>query len=158
EVGGVIAGIRGATDVPFLDPVHVPAIVPVDHVEELAARLRPEAIATTLAQTKKILAMPSGREVTEQIRRDPLGLALVAAQTVRARYADPLASATNPHILAADGSAGLILLDPKGSPFDTPFTAALFRALEGVERGLRTDPAFASIRVQHGGGYAHAVE
>jgi predicted RND superfamily exporter protein len=158
QVAGVIAGIRDGADMPLLDPEHVPAIVPPDRFPELQARLQPEAIATALAQVKKILAMPTGREMTERIRRDPLGLAIVAGETIRARYADPLAAATDPHILAPDGSAGLILLDPKGSPFDSVFTDGLFAALRRVEQDLRADPAFANVRVQYGGGYAHAHE
>lgn len=158
EVKGVIAGISGGTDVPFLDPVHVPAIVPAERMGDLAARLDPEAIAGALAATKKILAMPSGREVTGQIQRDPLGLALVAGQTIRARYADPLAGASDPHILAPDGSAGLVLLDPNGSPFDGVFTKRLFEHLRAVEDDVRREPAFAAIVIQHGGAHAHAQE
>src|SRR6185369_9136526 len=158
QVGGVIAGIRDGADMPLLDPEHVPAIVPAERFDALAARLQPDAIATALTQVKKILAMPTGREVTEHIRRDPLGLAIVAGETIRARYADPLAAATDPHILAPDGSAGLILLDPQGSPFDGVFTDALFVTLGRIEQELHADPAFAAVRVQYGGGYAHAHE
>jgi len=158
QVGGVIAGIRDGADMPLLDPEHVPAIVPAERFDALAARLQPDAIATALTQVKKILAMPTGREVSEHIRRDPLGLAIVAGETIRARYADPLAAATDPHILAPDGSAGLILLDPQGSPFDGVFTDALFVTLGRIEQELHADPAFAAVRVQYGGGYAHAHE
>lgn len=158
QITSVIAGISAGMDVPFLDPVHVPAMVPAERLGELAARLEPEAIATALTQTKKILAMPSGGELTAHLRRDPLGLALVAGQAIRASYADPLASATDPRILAPDGSAGLILLEPNGSPFDGVFTAELFDALAAVERELRTDPELAAVRVQYGGAHAHAHE
>ncbi len=158
EVKSVIAGISGGMDVPFLDPTHVPAIVPVERMGDLGARLTPDAIAAALAQTKKILAMPTGREAMMQIRRDPLGLALVAGQTIRARYADPLASATDPHILSPDQSAALVLLDPNGSPFDAVFTDRLFARLASVEDEVRRDPALASLRIQHGGAHAHAQE
>ncbi|MBI3766889.1 MAG: MMPL family transporter [Deltaproteobacteria bacterium] len=158
QIASVIADIDAAADVPFLDPLHVPAIVPAERLGDLAARLEPDAIATALAQTKKLLAMPSGGELTAHLRRDPLGLALVAGQTIRARYADPLATATDPHILAPDGSAGIMLLEPKGSPFDGIFTAQLFDGFAAVEHEVRTDPAFAALRIQHGGAHAHAQE
>ncbi len=158
EIGGVIAGFRGSGSIPLLDPEQVPAIVPADRLPALAARLEPDAIAAALSQTKKILAMPTGGEITDLIRRDPLGLAIVAGETIRTRYADPIAAATDLHILAPDGSAGLILLDPKGSPFDTVFTTALFEHLQQIERDLRADSAFTSTRIQYGGAYAHAYE
>ena len=158
QVASVIAGVDAGADVPFLDPVHVPAIVPVERVGELAARLEPDAISTALTQTKKILALPSGGALTQHLRRDPLGLALIAGQTIRARYADPLAEATDPHILAPDGTAGLILLEPKGSPFDGLYTAQLFAGLAAVERDARADPTLGGFRVQYGGAHSHAQE
>lgn len=158
EVASVLAGIDPTADPPFLDPRHVPAIVPEERLGDLAARLDPEAIANALAQTKKILAMPSGGELTRHVGRDPLGLALVAGQTIRAGYADPLAAATDPHILAPDGSAGLILLEPKGSPFDGVYTAALFADLARVENAARADPGLGGLRLQYGGAHAHAQE
>ncbi len=158
QAGAVIAGLRDGTDMPLLDPEHVPAIVPRERLGLLAARLDPAAIATALTQVKKILALPAGAEITARIRRDPLGLAIVAGETIRARYADPLAAATDPHILAPDGSAGLILLNPRGSPFDSGFTNGLFDALQRIERELHADPAFAAVHVQYGGAYAHAHE
>ncbi|TMA81573.1 MAG: hypothetical protein E6J72_05075 [Deltaproteobacteria bacterium] len=159
QVANVIAGRDAAGgDVPFLDPVHVPAIIPRERRDELAARLEPDAIATAVAQVKKILSMPGGGEMTEHLRRDPLGLALVAGQTIRDRYADPLAAATDPHILSPDGTSGLLLLDPTGSPFDGVFTAQLFAGLEAVERDVRADPALAGLRILYGGAHAHARE
>ncbi len=159
QVRSVIAGRDAAGgDVPFLDPAHVPAIVPPERLDDLAARLEPDAIAAAIGQVKKILSMPGGGEMTEHIRRDPLGFALVAGQAIRDRYADPLAAATDPHILASDGTVGLLLLDPAGSPFDGVFTAQLFAGLEAVERDVRSDPALARLRVQYGGAHAHARE
>ncbi len=159
QVANVIAGRDAAAgDVPFLDPVHVPAIIPRERRDELAARLEPDAIATAVAQVKKILSMPGGGEMTEHLRRDPLGLALVAGQTIRDRYADPLAAATDPHILSPDGMSGLLLLDPTGSPFDGVFTAQLFAGLEAVERDVGADPTLAGVQVLYGGAHAHARE
>jgi predicted RND superfamily exporter protein len=159
EIGGVIAGFDRAAAAPFLDPVHAPALVPAARLPELAARLEPEAIAGALARLKTLLAVPAGGELTAHVRRDPLGLALVAGAAVRARYADPVASATDPHILAAGGDAGLILLQPAGSPFDAEFTAALFTALAAAEAATRAaDPSLAGLRVEYAGAYAHAHE
>jgi len=159
EIASVIAGFERAAVAPYLDPVHAPALVPAERLPELASRLEPETIAGTLAHLKTLLAVPAGSEITGYMRRDPLGLVLVAAATIRARYADPVASATDPHILAPGGDAGLVLLDPAGSPFDAEFAAALFTALAAAEAAVRaTEPRLAGLRIEYAGAYAHAHE
>jgi predicted RND superfamily exporter protein len=159
EITAVRAGFDRTVAAPYLDPVHAPALVPAEHLPELAARLEPRAIASALARLKAILAVPTGGEIATYMRHDPLGLALVVAASVRDRYADPVASATDPHILAPGGNAGLVLVDPAGSPFDAEFTAALFTALAAAEAAVRaTDPRLAGLRIAYAGAYAHAHE
>jgi hypothetical protein len=159
EIASVIAGFDRAAVAPYLDPVHAPALVPAERLPELAARLEPEAIAGALARLKTLLAVPVGGEITGYMRRDPLGLVLVATAAMRARYADPVAAATDPHILAPGGDAGLVLLDPAGSPFDAEFAATLFTALAAAEAAVRaTEPRLAGLRIEYAGAYAHAHE
>jgi hypothetical protein len=159
ELRAVIAGRGDDASAPFLDPAHVAAFVPAARLPELAARLEPAAVAKAVARAKRMLALPGTSGLTAFVRRDPLGLAAVVGASIREGYADPAASAANRHLLTPEGDVGLILLHPTGSPFDAEFTRRLFDTLGEAEAAVRDgDPALRSVRVRHGGAYAHARE
>jgi uncharacterized protein len=158
-VRSATAGLEPSTSAPYLDPAHAPAFVPAARFGELAARLAPRAVVAAVIQAKRLLAVPTGPDLVASIRRDPLGLTRVVGETLRDGYADPLVGTRDPHFVTADRDAGLVLIEPTGSPFDAEFTTALFTGLREAEAETRgEDPAFASLRVRHAGAYAHARE
>ena len=159
QIATVVAGLDRGAALPYFDPVHAPALVPAERLPDLAARLTPDTVASAIARLKALLAVPGGGAMVDLVRRDPLGLALVAGATIRDRYADPIASATDPHILAPGGDAGLILLEPAGSPFDAEVGARLFAALAAAEATVRSaEPSLAGLRIEYAGAFAHSHE
>ena len=159
EITSVMAGVDPAAMKVYFDPRNAPALVPADRFADLAARLEPETIATSLTRVKGMLALPMGTDLVEQIRRDPLFLGAVAGAAIRERYADPFAGRTETRLLSPNLDAALIIMSPAGSPFDAEFTERLFAGLRAAEADARAaDPAITGLRIRHGGAYAHAQE
>ncbi len=159
EVAAVLSGVDRSIAAPYLDPVHAPALVPAAHFEDLARLVDPGTVAETLARAKRILAIPTGHDMSERVRIDPLGMTQVVGRSIRERYADPISGSAAKHFVSARGEAGLVVLTPAGSPFDAEFTARLFTAMATAEAETRAgDPALARLHVRHGGAFAHARE
>jgi hypothetical protein len=100
------------------------------------SRLRPPALDRELAHSRDLLQMPSS-EIKTMVQQDPLGMLTL----VRNRFArqkgfvafDP----TQEGYVSPDGRSRLVMVKPKGAPFDTDFCKALFRRLEEIEKTAR---------------------
>lgn len=120
------------------------------------SRLRPPAIDRELAHARDLLQMPSS-DIKTMVQQDPLGLlTLVRNQFARQKgfvAFDP----TQTGYVSADGRSRLVIVKPRGAPFDTDFCKALFRRLDEIDRTLRASaddvPGAAGMTMQAAGAY-----
>ncbi len=126
------------------------------------ARFRSPLLQQEIAHARTLLSMPSS-EVAALVRQDPLGL----LSTLRDRMSrekgfvsfDPLQEG----YVSKDGRSRLLVVKPKGAPFDNNFCRALFRRLGTIESGSRQlaladDPNQASVTIQAAGAYRVALD
>lgn len=128
---------------------------------EALSRLRPPAIDREMAHARDRLQMPSS-DVKTMVQQDPLGLLTL----VRNRFArqkgfvafDP----THNGYVSPDGRGRLLIVKPRGAPFDTDFCKALFSRLGDVERTARAavdeGTGAAAVKVQAAGAYRVSLE
>jgi len=127
---------------------------------EALARLQPPALDRELAHARDRLQTP-GTAVKTLVQQDPLGLLGLlrdrfAGQKAFARF-DP----TQPGYVSPDGRSRLLIVKPRGEPFDTDFCRALLRRLDQIERDVRgsaDDGASAAVTIQAAGAYRVSAE
>ncbi len=136
---------------------HLPVLVPVERLEELRARLRPEAIDRAMSRLRAAAAGPLLIGPREKLAvADPLGLIDLTVP------AGPLtAPAVRPDpetglMLSPDGRALLLVASPVRPPQDVEFSRLLLQIVERVEADLAREAP--EVAADHAGGHLFSVQ
>jgi uncharacterized protein len=128
---------------------------------EALSRLQPPALDRELAHARDLLQMPSA-DIKTMVQQDPLGLLTLLASRFAKQKGFVAFDPTQEGYVSPDGRARLVIVKPRGAPFDTDFCRALFRRLERVERAARAaadEGAGASpVAIQAAGAYRVSLE
>ena len=108
---------------------------PTDATAALS-RLRRPALDRELAHTRDLLQMPSS-EIKTMVQQDPLGMLTLLRNRFARQKGFVAFDPTQEGYVSPDGRSRLVMVKPKGAPFDTDFCKALFRRLEEVEQTAR---------------------
>ena len=131
-------------------------------VGEALARFRTPRLQQEIAHARTLLSMPSA-EVAALVQQDPLGLLSMLGDRMSREKGfvsfDPLQEG----YVSKDGRSRLLVVKPKGAPFDNNFCKALFRRLSAIESASRQtasadDSNQASVTIQAAGAYRVALE
>jgi predicted exporter len=126
------------------------------------SRFRPPTLERELTHARELLSMPSS-QVKTFVQQDPLGL-LTALSDRMGRGRGILSANTMQNgYVSADGRSRLVIVKPKGQPFDTDFCKALFRRLTEVETKARQlasadDPDASTVTIKAAGAYRVSLE
>jgi predicted RND superfamily exporter protein len=132
--------------------------IPADRYGQIAERLTPEAIDAQVAVDRAILSAPFDLSATRAVLDDPLGFRRIAGQHLADAYAGVAPNLDAGYFSARDGSALLIFLRPKGSPFDIPFSQQLLEQVRAAASAAERDLGSATVRVRFTGSYVFALE
>jgi predicted RND superfamily exporter protein len=100
------------------------------------SRLRSPALDRELAHSRELLQMPSA-EIKTMVQQDPLGMLTLLRNRFARQKGFVAFDPTQEGYVSPDGRSRLVMVKPKGAPFDTDFCKALFRRLEEIERTAR---------------------
>jgi predicted RND superfamily exporter protein len=133
---------------------------PTDAAEALS-RLRPPALDRELAHARDLLQTPSS-EIKTMVQQDPLGLLTLLRNRFARQKGFVTFDPTQEGYVSADGRSRLVIVKPKGAPFDTDFCKMLFRRLDEVEKTARAsvdDGAGATpVKIFSAGAYRVSLE
>ncbi|HEU4404792.1 MAG TPA: MMPL family transporter [Polyangiaceae bacterium] len=115
--------------------------------------LEPEAMRARLAETRSLLLAPGGSALGAWVRRDPLRLGQLAAETRRGR--GELPTRADGALASGDGRARLVVARPPGNSLRSGDAARFVRGAEAVL--ARVGAARPGVRLRLGGGHAYAV-
>jgi uncharacterized protein len=137
--------------------------IPADLYGQIAERLTPEGIDAQVAVDRDILGAPFDLSTTRAVIDDPLGFRRVAGQRLADAYAGVAPSLDSGYLSARDGSALLLFVRPKGSPFDISFSQQLLDQVRAAASAAERDfgqwgPASRPPRVRYTGSYVFALE
>jgi uncharacterized protein len=132
-----------------------------DGATEALSRFRSPRLDAEIAHARELLAFPSP-QIKTLVQHDPLGLLAM----VRDRLGREKGFGFNPTLegyVSRDGHSRLIVVKPKGPPFDTDFCKTLFRRLTAVEAAARqvvggSDPDQTTATIQAVGAYRVSLE
>jgi predicted exporter len=116
---------------------------------EALARFRPPRVTDEVVHSRELLSMPSV-QIKAMVRQDPLGLLTMLRDQVGREKGLLAFDPGQEGYVSSDGRSRLVMVKPKGQPFDSDFCKALFASLNVVEGRVRQ-------QIRHGGGNADAV-
>jgi len=125
-------------------------------------RFSPDGVERELLHARDLLSMPAP-QVKAIVQEDPLGLLALTRDRLGRRNGLIAADPTQEGYVSADGRSRLVIVKPKGAPFDADFCKELFRRLSSVESEARhrvgaSDPEAATVTIQVAGAYRVALE
>lgn len=126
------------------------------------ARFRPPRLDAEIAHARDLLSMPSP-QIKALVQQDPLGLLTLLRDRIGREKGFLSFDPTQDGYVSRDGRSRLVMVKPKGPPFDTDFCKALFRRLTAVEAAARAqvesdDPDAGSVSIQAAGSYRVSLE
>ena len=129
---------------------------------EALARLRPPRLDEELAHARELLSMPSAH-IKAMVQQDPAGLLTMLRERMSRQKGIVAFDPTQEGYVSQNGRSRLVIVKPKGAPFDTDFCKALFRRLSEVERTARADagvadPESAAVTIRAAGAYRVSLE
>ena len=106
--------------------------------------------------------MPSS-EIKELVQQDPLGLLTLLRDRMSREKGFLSFDPTQEGYVSPDGRSRLVVVKPKGQPFDSDFCQALFSRLSAVEGAARRDaqaddPDAVTVQIQAAGAYRVSLE
>jgi predicted RND superfamily exporter protein len=137
-------------------------LVGTDGAAEALSRFRSPKVERELAHTRELLTMPSA-QVKALVQTDPLGLLTMLRDRMSREESLVSFDPTQEGYVSQDGRSRLVVVKPKGAPFDTDFCKALFQRLAAVESAARqetavSNPEAAEVKIQAAGAYRVALE
>ena len=132
--------------------------IPADLYAQIAERLTPEGIDAQVAVDRAILSAPFDLSTTRAVVDDPLGFRRIAGQHLADAYVGVTPNLDAGYFSARDGSALLMFLRPKGSPFDIPFSQQLLEQVRAAASAAQEDLGPDTVRVRYTGSYVFALE
>ena len=128
---------------------------------EALSRLMPPALDREIAHARDLLQTPS-TEIKTMVQQDPLGLLTMLANRFARQKGFVAFDPTQEGYVSPDGLARLVIVKPRGAPFDTEFCKVLFRRLAEVERTARAavddGAGTPAVTVQAAGAYRVSLE
>jgi predicted RND superfamily exporter protein len=133
--------------------------VPAEEYARLRERLTPAGIDAQVAADRAVLQAPFDFTAARWLRRDPLGIAPLAARALAAAFDEATLNVRGGYLSTADGTALLILVRPTRNPFDISFTTRFMQQVHAAEAHARAaTPGADAVRVGYTGSYAFALE
>jgi predicted RND superfamily exporter protein len=123
----------------------------------LAEALTPAGMRARLAGTKTLLLAPGSADAETWLAKDPLRLAMIPWEAKRELAAGVVASADG-SFQADGGKAQLIVVQPRGSAFDSRSAAAFMDDFDDASRTARAAFPGATIEVTGGHAISRATE
>jgi predicted exporter len=126
------------------------------------ARFRSPQLDIEIAHARDLLAMPSA-QIKALVQQDPLGLLRMLRDRMGREKGFASFDPTQDGYVSQDGRSRLVVVKPKGPPFDTDFCKALFERLSIVEAAARRgeateDPDSGGVEIQTAGAYRVSLE
>jgi predicted exporter len=133
-----------------------------DAAVDALTRFRPPGLHNEIVHARDLLSAPSA-QVKALVQQDPLGLFSILRDRIGQDKGFIALDPTQPGYVSRDGRARLLIVKPKGAPFDNEFCKALFARLSLVESTARreagaADPAQATVTIQPAGAYRVSLE
>ena len=125
--------------------------------QALREALTPEGMRARLSGTKALLLAPGSSDAEGWLAKDPLRLATVPWEAKRELAAGVVATAEGA-FEADGGKAQLVIVQPKGSAFDSASAAHFMDDFEDASRAVRADHRTATIEVTGGHAISRATE
>jgi uncharacterized protein len=126
------------------------------------ARFKSPRLDQEIAHARDLLSMPSA-QIKALVRQDPLGLLTMLRDRMGREKGFVSFDPTQDGYVSQDGRSRLVMVKPKGQPFDSDFCKALFQRLSVVESKARQqaavdDPGAGAVRIQAAGSYRVSLE
>ena len=126
------------------------------------ARFRSPQLDGEIAHARDLLSMPSA-QIKALVQQDPLGLLTMLRDRMGREKGFVSFDPTQEGYVSPDGRSRLVVVKPKGAPFDTDFCKALFARLSAVEATARQeaaveDPGAGAVEIQAAGAYRVSLE
>jgi predicted RND superfamily exporter protein len=126
------------------------------------ARFRSPRLDGEIAHARDLLSMPSA-QIKALVQQDPLGLLTMLRDRMGREKGFVSFDPTQEGYVSPDGRSRLVLVKPKGPPFNTDFCKALFARLSAVEATARReaaveDPDAGAVEIQAAGAYRVSLE
>src|ERR1700688_3003296 len=121
-----------------------------DGAADALTRFHAPRLEREIAHTRDLLSVPSP-QIKALVQQDPLGLLTMLRDRVGREKGFVAFDPTQEGYVSPDGHGRLLVVKPKGPPFDTDFCKALFQRLSTVEGAARhdiTDPDAAAVKIQ----------
>jgi predicted RND superfamily exporter protein len=130
-----------------------------DGAAEALGRFERPRLDAELLHARDLLAMPSP-QIKAVVQQDPLGVLMLLRDRMQREHGLGAFDTTQEGYVSQDGRSRLIIVKPRGAPFDTDFCKALFARLSAVEAETRrTFGADGSaVRVRPAGAYRVSLE
>lgn len=128
------------------------------------ARFRSPQLLGEIAHARDLLSTPSA-QIKALVQQDPLGLLTMLRDRLGREKGFVSFDPTQEGYVSPDGRSRLVVVKPKGQPFDTDFCKALFARLSAVEATARreaavedADPDAGAVEIQAAGAYRVSLE
>jgi uncharacterized protein len=126
------------------------------------ARFRSPQLDGEIAHARDLLSMPSA-QIKALVQQDPLGLLTLLRDRLGREKGFVSFDPTQEGYVSSDGHSRLVVVKPKGPPFDTDFCKALFKRLSAAEATARQeaaaeDPDAGAVEIQAAGAYRISLE
>jgi predicted RND superfamily exporter protein len=123
------------------------------------ARFRPPRLDVEIAHARDLLTMPS-EQIKAYVQQDPLGLLGLLRTRLEKEKGAIAFDPTKEGYVSADGRARLVIVKPRGAPFDTDFCKTLFARMSQIEQKIRAADVSeaATISIVSAGAYRISLE
>ncbi|HEV3215407.1 MAG TPA: MMPL family transporter, partial [Vicinamibacterales bacterium] len=133
-----------------------------DGAAEALTRFRSPRLEREIMHARDLLSAPSP-QIKTLVQQDPLGLLVLLRDRIGREKGLATFNPAQEGYVSPDGHSRLIVVKPKGPPFDTTFCRTLFQRLSAVESATRheitaADPDAAAVKIQLAGAYRVSLE
>ena len=133
-----------------------------DGAKEALSRFRAPRVNEEVLHARELLSMPS-EQIKAMVRQDPLGLLTMLRDRMGAEKGVAAFDPGQEGYVSRDGRSRLVIVKPKGQPFDNDFCKKLFASLNALEAKVRQQIREAgdsadAVRVQAAGAYRVSLE
>src|ERR1700674_420632 len=133
-----------------------------DGAADALTRFRAPRLEGEIAHARDLLSVPSP-QIKALGKQDPLGVLTMLRDRMGREKGFVAFDPTQEGYVSPDGQSRLLVVKPKGPPFDTDFCKALFQRLSTVEGAARhdvteADPDAAAVTIQAAGAYRVSLE
>jgi uncharacterized protein len=137
-------------------------LMDADEARGALARFRPPRLDRELEHARGLLSLPSA-QIKGLVQQDPLGLLSILRDRMSRQKGFGSFDPSQEGYVSGDGRSRMILVRPKGAPFDTAFCTVLFQRLAEVETAARrsvaeSDPEARAVGIHAAGAYRISLE